>query len=106
MVRNAVYSTDLFDHALGFPVMSHRPSVQILELSNLLQSFVASVMRSSEIEVLFTSTSGWCRFIYAFFAAGAITCFVSLTGHVAAELSNSFCLSCVSYIDVFGVKKP
>ncbi|KAG0577695.1 hypothetical protein KC19_5G174100 [Ceratodon purpureus] len=39
-------------------------------------------------------------FIYAFFAAGAITCFVSLIGHVAAELSNSFCLSCYSVLQV------
>lgn len=39
-------------------------------------------------------------FIYAFFGAGAITCFVSLTGHVAAELSNSFCLSCYSVLQV------
>uniref|UniRef100_A0A7I4B6Z3 Uncharacterized protein n=1 Tax=Physcomitrium patens TaxID=3218 RepID=A0A7I4B6Z3_PHYPA len=40
-------------------------------------------------------------FIYAFFCAGAITCFVSLTGHIAAELSNSFCLSCYSVLQIF-----
>jgi len=39
-------------------------------------------------------------FIYAFFGTGAITCFVSLTGHVAAELSNSFCLACYSVLQV------
>lgn len=46
---------------------------------------------------------GWSvgyRFIYAFLGAGAITCFVSLTGHIAAELSNGFCLFCVSYSNV------
>jgi len=39
-------------------------------------------------------------FIYAFLGAGAITCFVSLTGHIAAELSNGFCLSCYSVLQV------
>lgn len=39
-------------------------------------------------------------FIYVFLCAGAITCFVSLTGHVAAELKNSFCLSCYSVLQV------
>jgi hypothetical protein len=37
------------------------------------------------------------RFIYAFMAGGIFTLLVTCTGHVAAETSNSFCLSCVSY---------
>jgi hypothetical protein len=36
-------------------------------------------------------------FIYAFMAGGIFTLLVTCTGHVAAETSNSFCLSCVSY---------
>ena len=53
----------------------------------------------SDLNIL-TWRSVGCRFIYAFLGAGAITCFVSLTGHIAAELSNGFCLSCVSYSNV------
>jgi len=37
-----------------------------------------------------------CRFIYAFLGSGIITCFVALIGHIAAETSHGFCLSCVS----------
>ncbi len=37
------------------------------------------------------------RFIYAFMAGGIFTLLVTCTGHIAAETSNSFCLSCVSY---------
>lgn len=53
----------------------------------------------SDLNIL-TWRSVGCRFIYVFLGAGAITCFVSLTGHIAAELSNGFCLSCVSYSNV------
>jgi hypothetical protein len=35
-------------------------------------------------------------FIYAFLGSGIITCFVALIGHIAAETSHGFCLSCVS----------
>jgi hypothetical protein len=56
-------------------------------------------LMASYLNIL-TWRSAGCRFIYAFLGAGAITCFVSLTGHIAAELSNGFCLSCVSYSNV------
>jgi hypothetical protein len=39
-------------------------------------------------------------FIYAFLGAGIITCLVTCTGHIAAETSQGFCLSCVSSCSV------
>jgi hypothetical protein len=39
-------------------------------------------------------------FIYAFLGAGIITCLVTCTGHIAAETSHGFCLSCVSSCSV------
>jgi hypothetical protein len=35
-------------------------------------------------------------FIYAFLAGGIFTLLVTCTGHIAAETSNTICLSCVS----------
>jgi hypothetical protein len=40
------------------------------------------------------------RFIYAFMAGGIFTLLVTCTGHVAAETSNSFCLSCYTVIQI------
>ncbi|CAK9858918.1 unnamed protein product [Sphagnum jensenii] len=39
-------------------------------------------------------------FIYAFMAGGIFTLLVTCTGHVAAETSNSFCLSCYTVIQI------
>nr|KAJ0215634.1 hypothetical protein LSAT_V11C300118090 [Lactuca sativa] len=35
-----------------------------------------------------------CRFIYAIFGFGAILCAITLWGHIAAEMSNIWCLYC------------
>lgn len=39
-------------------------------------------------------------FIYAFLGSGIITCFVALIGHIAAETSHGFCLSCYTFLQV------
>ncbi|KAH9540128.1 hypothetical protein CY35_15G093800 [Sphagnum magellanicum] len=39
-------------------------------------------------------------FIYAFLGAGIITCLVTCTGHIAAETSHGFCLSCYTCLQV------
>ncbi|CAK9207284.1 unnamed protein product [Sphagnum jensenii] len=39
-------------------------------------------------------------FIYAFLGAGIITCLVTCTGHIAAETSQGFCLSCYTCLQV------
>lgn len=36
------------------------------------------------------------RFIYAFLGVGIVTLLITCTGHIAAETSHNFCLSCVS----------
>jgi len=66
--------------------------VSLLGMEQLVRPLLNESLKLSDVP------APW--FIYAFFCAGAITCFVSLTGHVAAELSNSFCLGCYSVLQV------